>query len=299
MRGVPDRPTRAPAIAAVHHWLDGAHAHLRSVAPDLDGLVTDYVGEARFGAAVIAKDLAELAPDATVLEVGAGALLLSCALHAAGYRVTALEPVGVGFSHMTHLRGLVLDYASSHGAAPSLMSVPAEALDARAAFDYAFSINVMEYVDGVDRVLQRVWSALRPGGAYRFVCPNYSFPFEPHFGIPTCWGKELTWRLFRRRILASRVVVDPAGTWQSLNWITVRRVRHVCRREFGVPPVFDRDVSYRFVRRALSDPSFQRRHGVAMRVAARALTATGLISLARFVPAAAQPAMSCRITRPV
>ena len=273
------------------------HEYLRSRAPELDGVVTDYVGEARFGASVITPDLAAIPSKARVLEVGAGAMLLSCALQAAGYDVTALEPVGAGFSHMARLRGLVLDYARTQGVPPAVVHVPAEALEARTEFDFAFSINVMEHVHDVAVVLQRVWSALRPGGAYRFVCPNYSFPFEPHFGIPTFGGKSLTWRLFRRRILASRLVVDPEGAWASLNWITVKQVRTICRREFGVAPEFDRDVSYRFIRRAMSDPSFQRRHGRALRATAHALAATGLIELARLVPPVVQPAMSCRITR--
>lgn len=274
------------------------HEYLRSRAPELDGVVTDYVGEARFGASIITPDLAALPPKARVLEVGAGAMLLSCALQAAGYDVTALEPVGAGFSHMARLRDLVLDYARTQGVPPAVVHVPAEALEARAEFDFAFSINVMEHVHDVAVVLQRVWSSLRPGGAYRFVCPNYSFPFEPHFGIPTFGGKSLTWRIFQRRILASRVVVDPAGTWASLNWITVARVRQICQREFGVQPRFDREISFRFVRRALTDPSFQRRHGVIMRRLAAALDATGLIALAKVVPAIAQPAMSCRLARP-
>lgn len=274
------------------------HEYLRSRAPELDGVVTDYVGEARFGASIITPDLAALPPKARVLEVGAGAMLLSCALQAAGYDVTALEPVGAGFSHMARLRVLVLDYARTQGVPPAVVHVPAEALEARAEFDFAFSINVMEHVHDVAVVLQRVWSSLRPGGAYRFVCPNYSFPFEPHFGIPTFGGKSLTWRIFQRRILASRVVVDPAGTWASLNWITVARVRQLYQREFGVQPRFDREISFRFVRRALTDPSFQRRHGVIMRRLAAALDATGLIALAKVVPAIAQPAMSCRLARP-
>lgn len=233
-----------------------------------------------------------------MLEVGAGALLLSCALQAAGFRVTALEPVGAGFSHMRHLRGLVLDYASPLGCTPDLLDLPAEALDRTAEFDFAFSINVMEHVGDAAQVLRRVWSALRPSAGYRFVCPNYSFPFEPHFGIPTAGTKALTWRIFRRRILASRVVVDPAGTWGSLNWITVARVRQICRREFGVQPRFDGDVTYRYVHRAIGDPTFQRRHGAAMRAMATALGATGLLGLVRLMPTGVQPAMSCLVTRP-
>lgn len=272
--------------------------HLAVAVPDRSALIADYIGEAHFGASEISADLAALPPGAHVLEVGAGALLLSCALQAAGYRVTAIEPLGVGFSHMERLRGLVMAYATDRGCVPILRHMTAESLDEHEAFDFAFSINVMEHVDDVGRVLQRVWHALRPGGAYRFVCPNYSFPFEPHFGLPTIGSKALTWRLFSRRILASRIVVDPAGTWTSLNWITVSRVRRICRREFGVEARFDRDVSYRFVRRAIGDASFQRRHGVVMRALATVLGVTGLIGLTRLVPAAAQPAMSCRLARP-
>lgn len=285
-----------PSIAS---WLDGAHVHLRDAAPDLASLVSDYVGEAHFGATVIAGDLAALPAGARILEVGAGAMLLSCALRGVGYLVTAVEPVGSGFSHMARLRELVLDYARQRGHVPELLAIPAEALDGVGAFDYAFSINVMEHVNDVGRVLQRVWYALRPGGAYRFVCPNYRFPFEPHFGIPAIGTKALTWRLFRSRILASRVVVDPVGTWTSLNWITVARVRRICQHEFGVRPTFDREVTYRFLRRAVDDPSFQRRHGTVMRALARALDATGLTALVRLVPVSVQPAMSCRLTRPL
>lgn len=286
-------------LRSVETWLDDAQQHLTSVAPDLGTLVTDDVGEARFGAEVIASELATLSPGAPVLEVGAGTMLLSCALQAAGFAVTAVEPVGAGFSHMSTLRGLVLDYARSRGEVPALEFVAAEHLEFLARFDFAFSINVMEHVDDVEQVLQRVWRALRPGGIHRFVCPNYTFPFEPHFGIPTCGSKTLTWRVFRTRILASRVVVDPSGTWASLNWITVACVRHACQRNFGVAPRFDRDVFHRVVRRAFDDPSFQRRHGVALRALATALGATGLIALARLVPVALQPAMSCRIGRPL
>lgn len=272
---------------------------MRALAPDLDATVADYIGEARFGAAILAADLAALAPASAILEVGAGAMLLSCALQAAGYRVTAVEPVGEGFSHMTRLRELVLDYAGQRGAVPALRPIPAELLDDVDTFDFAFSINVMEHVEDVGAVLRAVWASLRPGGAYRFVCPNYHFPFEPHFGIPTCGSKAMTWRLFRHRIRASTVVLDPEGTWASLNWITVAQVRRIGRHTLGVAPVFDRDITYCFLGRALTDPSFQRRHGRLIRLGAAALHASGLTTLAKLMPPGLQPAMSCRFERPV
>jgi len=292
---------RVPAppadLTAVHAWIDRAGAHLRQAAPDLAGVVADYVGEAHFGAAVLAPDLAVAGSGARVLEVGAGAVLLSAALQAGGYRVTALEPLGAGFSHMARLRSLVLDHAAATNARPDTIDTPAEALDIRDAFDLAFSINVMEHVADPAAVLRQVIAALRPGGRYRFICPNYTFPFEPHFNIPTLGSKARTWRVFEQRILASPVVVDPEGTWASLNWITVGSVRRACAA-LGVRPTFDRGLTRTFLRRALEDPSFQRRHGAMVRGVARTIGALGLDRAALLLPPGLQPAMSCCVERP-
>ena len=253
------------------------------------------MGEARFGAGIIDTELASLPAGSRVLEIGAGALLLSCGLQAAGYRVSALEPLGSGFSHMDRLRQLVWDFAGQQGCAPDLDSIKAEQLDRDREFDYAFSINVMEHVDDVALVLRRVWSALRPGGSYRFVCPNYAFPYEPHFGIPTLFSKALTEQVFRRRILASRLVTDPRGTWTSLNWISVASVRRIARESLGVEPEFDRTVLDRYVRRATTDSTFRRRHSAVVR---RTFTLLDIVGAFKLVPVSAQPVMSCRLERP-
>jgi hypothetical protein len=229
-----------------------------------------------------------------VLEVGAGMLLLSCALQAAGYQVSALEPIGSGFSHLDRLRQIVWDFAVRRGCAPELHSIKAEQLDRDREFHYAFSINVMEHVDDVALVLRRVWSALRPGASYRFVCPNYAFPYEPHFDIPTLFSKALTERVFRRRILASPTVVDPLGTWTSLNWISVTSVRRIVRAALAIEPEFDQTVLHHFVRRARADASFQRRHSPLVR---RAFTLLDTVGAFKLVPASIQPVMSCRLER--
>ncbi len=282
-------------MAAIESWLDAVSRHVVSLAPELSDLLSDYVGEARFGASVIDAELAQLPAGSRVLEIGAGMMLLSCAVQAAGYRVSALEPIGSGFSHMARLRQLVWDFAERQGCAPELHSIRAEQLDRAGEFDYAFSINVMEHVDDVAVVLRRVWSALSPGASYRFVCPNYAFPYEPHFGIPTLVSKALTWRVFRRRILASSLVADPLGTWTSLNWISVASVRRLARKVLGVQPEFDSTVIERYVRRAVADSSFQRRHSPGVR---RAFTLCDAVGVLKVLPAAVQPVMSCCLTRP-
>ncbi len=284
-------------LQATELWLEDFERHARAIAPDLGDVLTDYIGEARFGASILDAELGQLPQGSRVLEVGAGMLLLSCALQSAGYQVSAVEPVGIGFSHITRLREIVWDYAIDRGCRPELLSIKAEQIVADAEFDFAFSMNVMEHVDDVPLVLRRVLSALRPGATYRFVCPNYRFPYEPHFDMPTLFSKSLTGRVLRSRILGSRTVIDPAGTWQSLNWISVASVRRNCRH-LGLKPEFDRTVCNRYVRRAIGDPSFQRRHSRFLSVLCASLDAIGVTTLLTLLPAGAQPAMSCRLTRP-
>lgn len=264
---------------------------------DLLPLFEIYAGEARFGASVIESDLYHLSSGDKILEIGAGILLLSCHLQREGYAVTAVEPVGRGFSHFDRLRKIVLDYASERGFAPTLVTMPAEDLEFVSEFDYAFSINVMEHVEDVAVVLRRVLTAIRLGGCYRFVCPNYLFPYEPHFNMPTLFSKALTERLLSKYIRSSQSVVDPEGTWASLNWISVSQVRRICCKELGVEPVFDRSVFYRFIHRALHDKDFQRRRGPLILSVLQALDRLGMTRLLLKIPVVCQPAMDCVIVR--
>jgi len=288
-------------------WLEGSpnleslivdlHQRVLEVASDLLSLFNIYAGDARFGASVIAPDVHHLSSSGQILEIGAGILLLSCHLQREGYAVTAVEPVGRGFSHLDRLRKIVLDYASEGGFAPTLFTIRAEDLEFMSEFDYAFSINVMEHVEDVAVVLRRVLAAIRPGGRHRFLCPNYLFPYEPHFNIPTLFSKALTEHLLGKYIHSSQSVVDPEGTWMSLNWISVSQVRRICCKELGMEPVFDHSVFYRFIQRALHDNDFQRRRAPMILSVLHALDRLGMTRLLLRIPVICQPAMDCVIVR--
>lgn len=266
-------------------------------APELLAIYDIYAGEARFGRELIADDLARLPAGAAVLEVGAGALLLSCLLKYEGFDMHALEPIGDGFSHFARLQEIVMHRARQRGFLPTMMCGTGEELDVECRFEYAFSVNVMEHVGDVGLVLQRVHAALKPGAAYRFMCPNYAFPFEPHFNIPTLVSRSLTERLMWRWIAGSKHVLDPEGTWASLNWITVREVRRTCRQHLGIEPTFERGILQTFFRRAVEDRQFQARRGVFIRAVASGLQRSGLVSLTRWLPIGFLPVMDCKIRR--
>ncbi len=176
-------------------WVSSLRNHLSKIEPELLDIFETYAAEAKFGRSFIDADLKNLLPGASILEVGAGSMILSCQLASEGYTVTALEPTGEGFSHFEKLRSIVLEQAEIAGQTPNLLFIPAEKLTDKDLYDFAFSINVMEHVQDVESVVYKVAEALRPSGVYHFTCPNYSFPYEPHFNIPTFFSKPLTEKL--------------------------------------------------------------------------------------------------------
>lgn len=270
---------------------------LQGEAPHLLPLFDVFAEEARFARTWLGPRLDALPAGARVLEVGAGLMLLTAQLAREGFRVTALEPVGSGFSVFQELQGIVRRYADSRGIAFTVLPQPVEELREAAAFDFAFSINVMEHVGSVEAAIANVTRALRPGASYAFFCPNYRFPYEPHFGIPILGSKQLTARLFDRAIRRSRRVPDPEGLWRSLNWITVGTIDRVCRGLEGLEWRFDRSVLPRALERVTRDPEFASRRAPWMRVLSRALVASRLHRLATLVPATLQPAIDCTIVQ--
>jgi SAM-dependent methyltransferase len=224
-------------------------------------------------------------------------MLLSCQLVREGFHVTSLEPTAEGFGHFSRMQQLVLQEAAEAGCVPSVLDCHVEALDLAGAFDFAFSINVMEHVGDVAQALSRVTTSLRPGGAYRFTCPNYLFPYEPHFNIPTVWSKRWTKRMLHRVIDARPGIPDPAGLWESLNWIDPLRVRRACRALPGIHLQFRADLLVDMFERAVDDPAFAaRRSGLAGRLAA-ALVRLGLHRPLARLPAVLQPMMDCRMVK--
>ena len=284
-------------LAGISSWLADVRSFVLDQSPGLLPVLDAYAGEAQHGRSFIAADLARLVPGAHVLELGAGSLLLSCQLAREGFQVTALEPVGPGFSHFDRLRDLVLGFARSRGHAPTLLTMPAEQLDIRSQVDFAFSVNVMEHVVDVARVIERVSRSLKAGACYRFTCPNYLFPYEPHFNLFTLFSKALTARLRSRSIFQRPDMPDAVEVWRSLNWISVPMVAQAARAIAGIDAKFNRQMLVHTVERMASDAQFAARHTGVLRVVLLALLRFRLHRLFAMVPASLQPVMDCSIAR--
>lgn len=294
---VPDTNREVGSSSSIGDLLSEVRHRVELDAPQLLSLFDVFAQEARFAREWLAPSLARLAEGEAILEVGAGLTLVSCQLVREGYHVTALEPVGEGFSAFADLQKLVLAYADGQSIAPQILPVPVEQLDQLEIYGFAFSVNVMEHVADVPLAIGNVVKALRQGCVYRFTCPNYLFPYEPHFNMPTLFSKSLTQWVFGRRILESHRVQDQAGLWRSLNWITVPMIRRACRMASGVTPAFDRAMLGRTFRRVVHDPAFAMRRSAWVRRLSVVMVATGLDRLLECLPAWAQPVIDCSVRR--
>lgn len=285
------------AQTSIEYWLEEARAHVIAKAPDLTALFNVYSEEAKFGRRYINPDLMNLPREAEILEVGAGSLLLSCQLVREGFKVTALEPTGEGFSHFERLRAAILEKAAEIGCAPIILDLFAENLREKNSFDYAFSVNVMEHVNDVRTVVANVNSSLRVGSNYRFICPNYSFPYEPHFNIPTLFSKKLTEKIFGDRIFKRSKLSDPVGTWKSLNWITASKIKKIARDMPEAALTFNKQIFVYTLERIAFDKEFASRRSKWVRLFIFGLLKLRLHRIAAIIPVSLQPIIDCNVTR--
>lgn len=281
----------------IDYWLTQLRLRLIENSPELLSLFDTCASEAVFGRRFIANDLKKLKPGSTILEVGAGSLLLSCQLVREGFRVTALEPSGIGFSHFDRLRQIVIEEALLIECCPEIIFLRAEMLSETCRFDYAFSINVMEHVENIPAVIRNVATSLRVGAVYHFTCPNYIFPYEPHFNIPTLFSKKLTETIFRKIIFNSKRVTDPKGTWKSLNWINVIIIRRYAKRLNVFLIEFNKSIMTSAMERIVSDQKYAARRSPSLRFFLAVLVHFRLHRAFRFMPIVLQPIIDCSLIK--
>jgi len=199
-----------------------------------------------------------------ILEVGSGMGIASAGLSHFGFIVTALEPGGLGFERNIEMGNYIsqmLELAFTVRAEPAEQVVfPLETK-----FDLIISNNVLEHVKDVEATISNLLLCLSEKGVMIHSCPNYTFPFEPHFGIPLLpFFQHQTEVFLPRRIRES-------GLWQSFNFVTAKQIqRYAKKHSFEV--VFKRGMMARSILRLREDPQFLQRHRLIGRVTQNAFS---------------------------
>jgi 2-polyprenyl-3-methyl-5-hydroxy-6-metoxy-1,4-benzoquinol methylase len=134
--------------------------------------------------------------DKKILEVGGGIHLLTSFLHQ-DYDITSIEPGGFA-DYIDELRNKILD---QHKLKVHTTTVENFTTDSK--FDFIFSMNVLEHTDDIKQHIMSCMNLLKDKHSLLFIqCPNYTFPFEPHFYkwfIP--FFPNFTFRTLRRKRL--------------------------------------------------------------------------------------------------
>lgn len=234
--------------------------------------------------------LADLDPEQRILEVGAGLCLTALFLKQQAFKITALEPALGGFGIFEHLRDVLLAHFSDLSL--ELLPLPAAELNPgrHGTFDLIFSNYVIEHIPDWRTAISSMASLLAHDGRMIHSAPNYTIPYEPHYGTP----------VFRHIPNLSRRLFLPndadLGIWQSLNFITARQIRKFCR-DNTLHCRFREALLYHAFMRIEEDPLFKQRHqGLAAKLGSL-LIATGIVKLLRYIPATLATPMIVEIGR--
>ena len=271
-----------------------AEGLIASERPELIDTFLTYQNEALAARKFLDRSLVELNAGAEILEVGGGITALAIQLASEGFNVTTVEPVGEGFSDISFIIQIFSHIAIKENVPFNFIGSPIEECHFSQQFDFIFSINVMEHLKDPYAVLMQMNNALKPGGKYRFFCPNYDFPYEPHFGK---WLWQRRGNAFYLAIARANGVktdsIQQKGLYESLNFITLRKLKSFSRQN-GISLFENQLALTNLVNRSLHDSNLRQRHK-SLAAAITILRGVGLLKLARFLHPNFQPIIDATI----
>ena len=145
---------------------------------DADFYYTNSKADAIYGFESIKKNLNK---KHKILEIGGGLHFLSNYLSFLGHSVTSIEPGGFG-SYIDIMRKKTLEISKDKFEIITSDLENFSEKNPNNLFDFIFSINVLEHVKDIKIHLKKSISLLKDKDSRMYVrCPNYLFPFEPHF----------------------------------------------------------------------------------------------------------------------
>jgi len=101
---------------------------------------------------------------------------------------------------------------------------------------------------------------LSPNGVSIIMCPTYDLPYETHVIIPIIINKNITYKIFEKKIRDYEENLGIQGNWESVNFIKARHVKRYIKDKYLGD--FDLNIHDRLFRRLTHDNFFLQRHGL-------------------------------------
>lgn len=263
--------------------------------PELLELYFTYQNEAIAARRFLQSSLRDLDYGAEILEVGGGVLALAVQLASEGFKVTTVEPVGEGFADISYIMNIFLEIAREEKIVFALIHSAIEDCTFDIKFDFIFSINVMEHLKDPYSVLIQIAQNLKTGCFYRFFCPNYDFPYEPHFGKWLCLRLEKAFFLPQNRAVSTLIPErEIQGLYSSLNFLTLKKIKQAIKHK-NIHLSANNNALYEVMNRSIYDSELKKRHK-SLTSLVRFLFILKLHHVAKIVPVNYQPIMDVKIT---
>lgn len=126
-------------------------------------------------------------------------------------------------------------------------------------YDLVFSVNVVEHLKNWPDFIKKSSSWLNEAGKLVILCPNYGFPYESHFNLPVVLNKSITFWLFEKKIKLFEQKHDSEGLWDTLNFITLSKLKAVVSRE-NLKIKVNHQIFTDMISRLSYDSEFSKRH---------------------------------------
>jgi len=200
----------------------------------------------------------------SVLEVGCGTGILINELRERfpEIKFTGLDPNESGFHDYKNISKKVIKEGKSLNIINS--SIGTYTTDEK--YDLIFSFNVFEHIKNQNEYLSTTYNLLSQEGKSIIFCPNYDFPYEPHFILPIIINKNITKKLFDKKITTYENKTKEFGLWEGLNLNGKNSIeKFLLKNNYNY--IFDLDIKERMIKRVFDDKHFKKRQGIAAKLA--------------------------------
>ena len=196
----------------------------------------------------------------SVLEIGSGTGILLNELkeNFPDIQFLGIDPNVSGFHNLK----TIISKLNEDGYNIKVESTGVEKYSSDKKFDLIFSINVFEHVEDQIQYLLKTHELLNKNGLNVILCPNYDFPYEPHFVIPIIINKKITKFIFNSKIKNFEKKENEHGLWDGLSFLGRKKIEKILKN-YNYTYFLDDTIKVRMLNRLNSDKAFKKRQGIA------------------------------------